>query len=186
MRIICYTIQKMTILEVINLNGNERRKKIVEMLLSSKEPISGTALSKAFNVSRQVIVQDMALLRASDKNILSTNRGYMIFSSLLSYNTYKRCIKVTHDDSKIRREMEIIINGKGKMLDTIVEHEIYGQISVDLVIENMGDIDKFLAKKPEQKTLLSLTGGVHYHTIEAESEEALDMIEQELLKMEEE
>lgn len=184
--IIYYTIQKMTIMGVINLNGNERRKRIVEMLLSAKEPLSGTTLSKALNVSRQVIVQDMALLRASDKNILSTNRGYMIFSSLLSYNTHRRCIKVTHDDSKIRHEMEIIVQCGGKMLDTIVEHEIYGQISVDLVIESMEDIDKFLAKKPEQKTLLSLTGGVHYHTIEAESEEALNMIEQKLLKMEEE
>ena len=167
------------------LKGNERRKRIIDILLSSKEPISGTALAKELGVSRQVIVQDMALLRASDKNILSTNRGYMIFSSLLSYNTHKRCIRVKHSDKLIRNEMEIIVENGGKMLDTIVEHEIYGQISVDLIIETMDDIDKFLAKKPEQKTLLSLTGGVHYHTIEAADEKTLDKIEQELSKMEE-
>ena len=167
------------------MKGNERRKKIIDILLSSKEPISGTALAKELGVSRQIIVQDMALLRASDKNILSTNRGYMIFSSLLSYNTHKRCIRVKHSDKLIRNEMEIIVENGGKMLDTIVEHEIYGQISVDLIIETMDDIDKFLAKKPEQKTLLSLTGGVHYHTIEAADEKTLDKIEQELSKMEE-
>ena len=167
------------------LKGNERRKKIIDILLSSKEPISGTVLAKELGVSRQIIVQDMALLRASDKNILSTNRGYMIFSSLLSYNTHKRCIRVKHSDKLIRNEMEIIVENGGKMLDTIVEHEIYGQISVDLIIETMDDIDKFLAKKPEQKTLLSLTGGVHYHTIEAADEKTLDKIEQELSKMEE-
>lgn len=167
------------------MKGNERRKRIIDILLSSKEPISGTALAKELGVSRQIIVQDMALLRASDKNILSTNRGYMIFSSLLSYNTHKRCIRVKHSDKLIRNEMEIIVENGGKMLDTIVEHEIYGQISVDLIIETMDDIDKFLAKKPEQKTLLSLTGGVHYHTIEAADEKTLDKIEQELSKMEE-
>ena len=170
----------------MSLKGDERRKRIIDILLSSNEPVSGSSLAKELNVSRQIVVQDMALLRASDKNILSTNRGYMIFSALASYNTYKRCIKVKHSDNDIRREMEIIVDFGGKMLDTIVEHEIYGQISVDLFIESYEDINKFLAKKPEQKTLLSLTDGVHYHTIEAKTEEALTKIEKELKKMEEE
>ncbi len=169
----------------MNLKGDERREKIIDILIKSTEPVSGSALAKMLSVSRQVIVQDMALLRAADKNILSTNRGYMIFSSLLGYNTYKRCIRVNHSDALIRREMEIIVKNGGKMLDTIVEHEIYGQICVDLFIESYDDIDKFLAKKPESKTLLSLTDGVHFHTVEAKTEEALDKIEEELKKMEE-
>ena len=160
------------------MKGDERREKIIDILIKSSEPVSGSALAKMLSVSRQVIVQDMALLRAADKNILSTNRGYMIFSSLLGYNTFKRCIKVTHS--------EIIVKNGGKMLDTIVEHEIYGQICVDLFIESYNDIDNFLAKKPESKTLLSLTDGVHFHTVEAKTEEALDKIEEELKHMEEE
>lgn len=170
----------------MNLKADERRKKIIDILLLKNEPVSGSSLAKELNVSRQVIVQDMAFLRATDKNILSTSKGYMIFSSLASYNTHKRCIKVKHNDFNIRREMEIIINCGGKMLDTIVEHDIYGQIAVDLLIENHNDIDIFLSKKPEQKTLLSLTDGVHYHTIEAKTEAILDKIENELKKMEEE
>lgn len=129
------------------MSGNERRKKIIDMLLKSPDPISGTNIAKAMGVSRQVIVSDMALLRASDKNIISTNRGYMIFSSLSAYNTCKRCIRVNHQDDLIRREMEIIVDNGGKMLDTIVEHDIYGQIAVDLIITNREDIDAFLAKK---------------------------------------
>lgn len=168
------------------MKGDERRKKIIDILLSTNEPVSGSVLAQEMNVSRQVIVQDMAMLRASDRNIVATNKGYMIFSSLSGYNAYKRCIRVKHSDSLIRREMEIIVKNGAKMLDTIVEHEIYGQISVDLFISSYEDIDKFLAKKPEQKTLLSLTDGIHYHTIEAPSEEALDKIEKELHTMEEE
>ena len=168
------------------MSGNERRKKIIDMLLKSPEPISGTCIAKAMGVSRQVIVSDMALLRASDKNIISTNRGYMIFSTLSAYNTCKRCIRVKHQDELIRKEMEIIVDNGGKMLDTIVEHDIYGQIAVDLIISNHEDIDAFLAKKPEQKTLLSLTNGVHFHTVEAKDEETLDKIEKLLQGMENE
>lgn len=168
------------------MKGSERRQKIISVLLKATEPISGTALAKMFGVSRQVIVQDMALLRASDKNILSTSSGYMIFSSLSGFGKVRRCIKIKHSDDEIRREMEIIVDNGGKMLDTILEHPIYGQISVDLFIADKKDIDEFLSKAPEGKTLMSLTGGVHFHTIEAENEKILDTIENELKKMEEE
>lgn len=167
------------------MKGNERRQKIVDVLLNANAPVSGTTLAKMFGVSRQVIVQDMALLRASDKNILSTSNGYMIFSSLSGLGKIRRCIKIKHSDSDIRSEMEIITDNGGKMLDTIVEHPIYGQISVDLFISCKKDIDEFLSKAPEGKTLLSLTDGVHFHTIEADSEEKLDIIESELKKLEE-
>lgn len=164
------------------MKGSERRQKIIDILLKANAPVSGTSLAKTFGVSRQVIVQDMALLRASDKNILSTSSGYMIFSSLSGFGKVRRCIKIKHTDDDIRREMEIIVSCGGKMLDTILEHPIYGQISVDLFISSQKDIDEFLNKSPEGKTLMSLTGGVHFHTIEADSEDALDTIENELKK----
>ena len=162
------------------MKGIERRRSIAEALLKSDAPISGSTLAKMFGVSRQVIVQDMALLRAEDKNIISTSSGYMIFSSLSGFGKVRRCIKIKHSDKDIRREMEIITDGGGKMLDIILEHPIYGQISVDLFISSKKDIDEFLSKSPEGKTLMSLTGGVHFHTIEADSEETLDKIENRL------
>ena len=63
------------------MNGDERRKKIINILSSSKSPVAGVALAKELDVSRQVIVQDIALLRANGAAIFSTNRGYLILSN---------------------------------------------------------------------------------------------------------
>ena len=60
------------------MSGEERRNQIIHILQSSDTPISGVKLAKMLDVSRQVIVQDVALLRAKDICIHSTNRGYVI------------------------------------------------------------------------------------------------------------
>ena len=60
------------------MTGVERREKLLSMLAKSKEPIAGAEMAKQLSVSRQVIVQDIALLRAADNNIVSTNRGYVL------------------------------------------------------------------------------------------------------------
>ena len=48
------------------MNGDERRKKIINILSSSKSPVAGVALAKELDVSRQVIVQDIALLEQTE------------------------------------------------------------------------------------------------------------------------
>ena len=58
--------------------GGKRRDGILSLLEESDTPLSGTELAHRFKVSRQVIVQDIALLRAEDKKILSTYRGYVL------------------------------------------------------------------------------------------------------------
>ena len=60
------------------MGGQERREQILKILKNRKEPVAGTELAKRLQVSRQIIVQDMALIRANGVDILSTNRGYMI------------------------------------------------------------------------------------------------------------
>ena len=60
------------------MNGEDRREKIINILRSSSTPVAGVALAKELNVSRQVIVQDVALLRANGTAIFSTNRGYVL------------------------------------------------------------------------------------------------------------
>ena len=62
------------------IEGDIRREKIIEIMSNQKEPVSGSDLAKKFSVSRQVIVQDIALLRATNKNILSTNKGYFLYN----------------------------------------------------------------------------------------------------------
>ena len=164
------------------LSGEERREKLIKILEESTRPVSGTELAGQFEVSRQVIVQDIALLRAINKNILATNKGYVLFREKEQKNKVQRVICVCHDDKDILKEFECILDFGAKVLDCTVEHEVYGQISVELAIQSMEEAQKFLGqlKKCESKSLNILTGGVHYHTIEASSVRILDAVERAL------
>ena len=164
------------------LSGEERREKLIKILEESTNPVSGTELAGQFEVSRQVIVQDIALLRAINKNILATNKGYVLFREKEQKNKVQRVICVCHDDKDILKEFECILDFGAKVLDCTVEHEVYGQISVELAIQSMEEAQKFLGQleKCESKSLNILTGGVHYHTIEASSVRILDAVERAL------
>ena len=159
------------------MDGEKRRLKIAELLQSSNEPISGNELAKQLGVSRQIVVQDIALLKASNKNILATNKGYMMF--LVEPKKMKKSFLVKHSTDDIEDELNTIIENKGKVLDVVVEHDIYGQITVDLIIETKKDIEECLQKLRENNTrpLKELTGGYHYHTVEADTIEELCIIE---------
>lgn len=164
------------------MEGIERRQEIVRLLKESSAPLSGTAIASRMNVSRQVIVQDIALLRAVNKNILSTNKGYILFNG--SAQKCKRTLYVKHNDASMEDELNTIVDNNGKVLDVVIEHEIYGQITVDLIINSRRDVREFIDKinKGTAKPLSLLTNGVHYHTIEADSEDDLDVVESELSK----
>lgn len=162
------------------MEGQERREALVMLLQNSKEPISGTELAKKLKVSRQVIVQDIALLRAVNKNILSTTKGYMIY--LREEQKKNRCFLVKHTNDEIEDELCTIVDNGGKVLNIIVTHDLYGEIAVDLIIKNRQDVYDFMKQAKLKKTvpLKELTDGVHLHTVEADSEEILDKIEQAL------
>lgn len=162
------------------MEGYERRERIVELLLNSKEAISGSELAKQLGVSRQVIVQDIALLRATNKNILSTTKGYLLY--VAQKQKVNRCFLVKHTTDQIEEELCTIIDCGGKVLDVIVMHDVYGQIQTDLIIKNRQEVYDFVAKVRERKTvpLKELTDGIHLHTVEADSEEVLNCIEQKL------
>ena len=160
------------------MDGDERRKELLNILASVSEPVSGTELAGQLGVSRQVIVQDIALLRAVDKNILSTNKGYVLYHEGRK-GKKKRTYKVIHADEQIRDELNTIVDEGGHVLDVVVEHDIYGQITVDLIINNRADVNAFVNKLEQNhtKSLNKLTDGVHFHTVEGDSEEILDRIE---------
>lgn len=162
------------------MEGNERRQNIIGILKGSKEPMSGTALAARLGVSRQVIVQDIALLRAVDKNIISTNKGYMYFAP--DMGKFKRTFRVSHTDAEMRDELNLIVDNGGKVLDVVVEHGVYGTITADLQISTRRDVNEFMEKigTESSKPLNILTDGRHYHTVEADSEQVLDIIEKEL------
>lgn len=85
------------------MNGRERRNKIIQMLSESSEALSGKELAGILDVSRQVIVQDIALLRAQDHEILSTNQGYL----LTGEKKISRVFKVVHSDKEVEEELKL-------------------------------------------------------------------------------
>lgn len=162
--------------------GEARREHLLELLKNSTSPISGSALARALGVSRQVIVQDIALLRAVNKNILSTNKGYVLYDPSEETQKARRTIAVSHSDEQTQDELYTIVDFGGKVLDVVIEHDIYGQITVDLILKSRQDVDEFIAKvaKSKAKPLKTLTGNKHFHTVEADSEQLLDIIEEKL------
>ena len=149
------------------LDGEGRREEIIRLLKESSRPISGTELAGRLKVSRQVIVQDVALLRAINKNILSTNKGYLLFEPERSAGETKKTVRVRHTTEQVPDEFYTIVDMGGKILDVVVEHELYGQIAVDLIIASRQDADEFYERMSENrvKPLKELTEDVHYHKI---------------------
>ena len=164
------------------MTGEVRRNRILSLLKEQSSPLSGTALANEFHVSRQVIVQDIALMRAENHDILSTNRGYLYRRAEQQEFMPKRVFFVRHTDEQVLEEFMTVIELGGKIMDVVVEHEIYGQIRVDLLIESDRDAREFHEKMKNSKDnpLMVLTGDCHYHTVAAPSEKLLDLIEQEL------
>lgn len=163
------------------MEGVERREKLVQILRNRKdEPISGTELARQLGVSRQVIVQDIALLRATNKNILSTTKGYLLYYQ--EPKKVNRCFMVKHTTEQIEDELCTIVDHGGKVLDVIVMHDIYGEIRTDLIMSNRKDVYDFVKKVKDKQTvpLKELTDGTHLHTVEADNEQILNAIEQEL------
>lgn len=164
------------------MTGETRRSLILQMLKNQDTPLSGTALANEFHVSRQVIVQDIALMRAENHDILSTNRGYLYRREESFPSLPKRVFFVRHTTQQVLDEFMTVTELGGKVLDVVVEHEIYGQIRVDLLIETTQDAREFYDKlcASRDNPLKVLTDDCHYHTVTAPSERLLDLIEQDL------
>ena len=164
------------------MTGDVRRTKILCKLQEADSPLSGTVLAKAFHVSRQVIVQDIALMRAENYGIVSTNKGYLLRSKKTENIQPKRVFFVKHETGQVMDEFNTILELGGKILDVAVEHELYGQICVDLLIETKADAAEFYDKLMTcgANPLKVLTDDCHYHTVAAPSERLLDLIEQDL------
>lgn len=167
------------------MDGRRRRKKIMEILHLEELPVSGAELARRVGVSRQVVVQDVALLRAENENIMSTNKGY-ILRRLPDKQEHvcMRVFRVSHATEDTLDELQTIVDYGGRLLNVFIEHEVYGQISVDLIINNRLDASEFinLLESSKDQPLKILTGGCHYHTVVADSQKNLDRIEMELRK----
>lgn len=162
------------------MSGENRRNKIIQIISSADNPVSGHKLSDALGVSRQVIVQDIAILRANGHSIISTHTGYMIGVE----NNYAKVFKTCHTDDGVEKELSIIVDLGGHVKDVFVYHKAYGVLRADINIKSRRDIKRYMQdiETGNSNYLNNITSGYHYHTIIAESEEILELIKQELEK----
>lgn len=160
------------------MSGAKRREEIIKFIQASREPLSGSVLSKHFHVSRQVIVQDIALLKAAGYDILATNKGYILNET----SACTRVFKVHHTNEEIEDELTTIVDIGGTIVDVFVWHRVYGKIEAKMNVSSRRNIAQFIEgiESGRSTPLMNITSGYHYHTIMADSEETLDLIEQAL------
>lgn len=162
--------------------SDKRRQQLLDRIRRSSAPITGSDLADKFNVSRQVIVQDIALIRASGIPIIATSSGYMLQKKMDSNRVVKTFVSTHNDFDQMEEELLIIVDFGGKIIDVIVEHPVYGEIVGALYIETREDVLAFIKKVKETgaKPLSILTSGDHIHTIEVPSERVFSLLMQEL------
>jgi len=152
----------------------ERKNEILEILKRAKAPIKGKELAEKFGVSRQIIVSDISQLREEGYRIVSTRDGYILDTG----GKVRRIIAVKHSSEEIYDELKTIVENGGKVIDVIVEHPLYGEITGRIDVSTIDDVEKFmtLLKISNTKPLLEISGGIHLHTIEAPDEKTMEKI----------
>lgn len=161
------------------MDANQRRAAVAECLAKADQPVSATALARQFSVSRQIIVGDIALLRASGLEVLATPRGYVLPKTYQGMECRVACL---HGEENLARELEIIVDNGCTVLDVVVEHPIYGHISGPLHLTSRYDVKQFVEKLAEQaaRPLSLLTDGVHLHTIQCPDRNAYQRVMEQL------
>ena len=160
------------------ITGEERREGILEQLRRQAVPLSGRWLAGRYRVSRQVIVQDIALLRAAGEPILSTSRGYMLSQSETVYRTFK----LIHPEAQTQEELCTIVDLGGRVINVMIDHPIYGRLEADLDLDSRRKVQDFMGhtRREPDGTWKPCPACAHYHTVAAGSTAILDLIEQEL------
>lgn len=154
----------------------EERRQIIAQILTPDAPISATTLAGRFSVSRQIIVGDIALLRASGLDIVATPRGYQLgeASGLL------RTVACIHSAQETEQELLAMVDNGCTVIDVVVDHPLYGQITGQLSLSSRYDVRQFVEKAQHAAPLSSLTDGVHLHNLRCPSEEAFRRVQEDL------
>ncbi len=157
------------------MRAEERRQAIQKILQQSSQPVSAAALARRFSVSRQVVVGDIALLRAAGADISATPRGYVTVSSPAGL---VRRVACRHDSAAMEQELNIMVDQGCTVLDVIVEHPIYGQLTGPLQVSNRYEVGQFLerCRAAEAQPLSNLTEGIHLHTLSCPDEAAFSRV----------
>ncbi len=160
------------------MRAEKRREEILSLIGNTDNPIPANVLKERFGVSRQVIVQDIAILRANGYDVTATSRGY--FLNVKKQAT--RVFKCRHTFDEMLEEGMLVIDTGGRIEDIFVNHRTYGRITARLDLSNRTHVEELHRSlfSGASKPLMSVTDGYHYHTVSADGEEILDEIEQKL------
>ena len=160
------------------MNTAQRRTQILKLLQQEEKPVAARAMASQFGVSRQVIVQDIALIRAAGYEIISTNRGYILNQP----KTVCRIFKVQHTDEQLEEELNTIVDLGGCVDNVMIHHRVYGKMEAELALSSRRKVGAFMEdiRSGKSSPLKNITSNYHYHKVSADSEETLDLIEQEL------
>lgn len=160
------------------MRREQRRAKILEILDRAGAPVTGTELAETLGVTRQVIVQELAILRTTN-NILSTHTGYFL---LKEKPVASRVFKVRHATDMTEQELTEIVDLGGKVEDVFIYHRVYGVVRGQLEISSRADVQDFMQRLRESSSgpLMQVTDDFHYHTVSAPRQEVLDRIEKRL------
>lgn len=167
------------------ITGKERQKLIINTLKQHDGPVTGNELANMANVSRQVIVQDISLLKAKNEPIIATSQGY-IYVQHEKNNVESVVIACKHSPEQAKDEMYILVDHGVFIKDVIVEHPVYGHITASLHVGSRKEVDQFLEKIKQTKAsfLSELTEGIHLHTVEADSASKIKEASEALKKAE--
>ncbi|ART77444.1 transcription repressor NadR [Sutcliffiella horikoshii] len=156
--------------------GEERRNLLLHWLQTEDKPLTGGELAGRTNVSRQVIVQDISLLKAKNEPILATSQGYVYMKPFGEQVKKERIIVSFHEPHRTKEELYILVDHGVTVKDVRIEHPVYGDLNASVMVSSRAEVDAFIRKiKQTNASYLSqLTDGTHLHTIEADSEEKLD------------
>lgn len=161
------------------MQADERRKRILQNLQNSEGPVSAGRLAGLFGVSRQIIVGDVAILRAAGSDIIATPRGYIL--NVQAEGILRR-IPCRHSAEDMYKELQIMVDNGCLVKDVIVEHPVYGQLAGELNISTRHDVSEFMrrVKQKDASPLSDLTGGIHLHTVLFPDQDAYERVVQNL------
>jgi transcriptional regulator of NAD metabolism len=162
----------------------KRRENIIRILQTATGPVKGTDLADKLGVTRQVIVQDIAILRAAGEDIIATPRGYIMLNLIQPKASTKTIACRHHTNEEMEQELTAIVDLGGSIIDVLIEHPVYGEKRGVLMISSRQDVKDFMKSLENgyAQPLASLTGGVHLHTIQVRDEESYLRIRKELKK----
>ncbi|RKI70140.1 transcription repressor NadR [bacterium 1xD42-67] len=153
------------------MDAQQRRQIIARRLAASPAPLSAAALAKELAVSRQIIVGDVALLRAGGMDITATPRGYLLPQPPMGTAATFAC---RHRADQMEAELNAVVDQGCTVLDVIVEHPIYGQLTGPLRLSSRYEVAQFIQRCRQESAapLSQLTEGVHLHTVLCPDQEA--------------